>query len=209
MKIFNTLTREKEEFVPIEQGKVKMYACGPTVYNFIHIGNARPICVFDTMRRYLEFKGYDVTFVQNFTDIDDKIIKKANEEGVTAKEIAERYINEYLTDTKGLGIREAPFIQKQPKPSMRSNTSWKPSKTRALLTKQTAMFCSAPRKIQVTANYPISRWKSSKAVPESVSVNTRKILWTSFCGNPQNRENHTGLPAGVKVVQAGISNVPQ
>lgn len=107
MKIFNTLTREKEEFVPIEQGKVKMYACGPTVYNFIHIGNARPICVFDTMRRYLEFKGYDVTFVQNFTDIDDKIIKKANEEGVTAKEIAERYINEYLTDTKGLGIREA------------------------------------------------------------------------------------------------------
>ena len=104
MKIFNTLTREKEEFVPIEQGKVKMYACGPTVYNFIHIGNARPICVFDTMRRYLEFKGYDVTFVQNFTDIDDKIIKKANEEGVTAKEIAERYINEYLTDTKGLGI---------------------------------------------------------------------------------------------------------
>lgn len=77
MKIFNTLTREKEEFVPIEQGKVKMYACGPTVYNFIHIGNARPICVFDTMRRYLEFKGYDVTFVQNFTDIDDKIIKKA------------------------------------------------------------------------------------------------------------------------------------
>ena len=107
MKIFNTLTREKEKFVPIEQGKVKMYACGPTVYNFIHIGNARPICVFDTMRRYLEFKGYDVTFVQNFTDIDDKIIKKANEEGVTAKEIAERYINEYLTDTKGLGIREA------------------------------------------------------------------------------------------------------
>lgn len=107
MKIFNTLTREKEEFVPIEPGKVKMYACGPTVYNFIHIGNARPICVFDTLRRYLEFRGYEVTFVQNFTDIDDKIIKKANEEGVSAKEIAERYINEYLTDTKGLGIREA------------------------------------------------------------------------------------------------------
>ena len=79
MKIFNTLTREKEEFVPIEPGKVKMYACGPTVYNFIHIGNARPICVFDTLRRYLEFRGYEVTFVQNFTDIDDKIIKKANE----------------------------------------------------------------------------------------------------------------------------------
>ena len=90
MKIYNTLTRQKEEFVPIEPGKVKMYACGPTVYNFIHIGNARPICVFDTLRRYLEYRGYDVTFVQNFTDIDDKLINKANEEGITVKEVAER-----------------------------------------------------------------------------------------------------------------------
>lgn len=107
MKIFNTLTRQKEEFVPIEPGKVKMYACGPTVYNFIHIGNARPICVFDTLRRYLEYRGYDVTFVQNFTDIDDKLINKANEEGITVREVAERYIGEYLADTKGLGIRPA------------------------------------------------------------------------------------------------------
>lgn len=107
MKLFNTLTRRKEEFIPLEAGKVKMYACGPTVYNFIHIGNARPICVFDTLRRYLEYRGYDVTFVQNFTDIDDKLIKKANEEGITVKEVAERYIGEYLTDTKGLGIRPA------------------------------------------------------------------------------------------------------
>ncbi|MCI9235296.1 cysteine--tRNA ligase [Anaerotruncus sp. X29] len=107
MKIYNTLTRQKEEFVPIEPGKVKMYACGPTVYNFIHIGNARPICVFDTLRRYLEYRGYDVTFVQNFTDIDDKLINKANEEGITVKEVAERYIGEYLTDTEGLGIRPA------------------------------------------------------------------------------------------------------
>lgn len=107
MKIFNTLTRQKEEFVPLEPGKVKMYACGPTVYNFIHIGNARPICVFDTLRRYLEYRGYDVTFVQNFTDIDDKLINKANEEGITVKEVAERYIEEYLTDTNGLGIRPA------------------------------------------------------------------------------------------------------
>lgn len=107
MKIFNTLTRQKEEFVPIEPGKVKLYACGPTVYNFIHIGNARPVCVFDTLRRYLEFRGYDVTFVQNFTDIDDKIINRANEQGVSTKEFAEKYIEEYLTDTKGLGIRPA------------------------------------------------------------------------------------------------------
>ena len=87
MKIFNTLNRQKEDFVPLEPGKVKMYACGPTVYNFIHIGNARPICVFDTLRRYLEYKGYNVTFVQNFTDIDDKLINKAKEEGVTVKEV--------------------------------------------------------------------------------------------------------------------------
>lgn len=107
MRIFNTLTRQKEEFVPLEAGKVKMYACGPTVYNYIHIGNARPICVFDTLRRFMEYRGYDVTFVQNYTDIDDKLINKANEEGTTVKEVAERYIGEYLTDTKGLGIRPA------------------------------------------------------------------------------------------------------
>ena len=87
MRIYNTLTRKKEEFVPITPGEVKMYACGPTVYNYIHIGNARPICVFDTLRRYLEYRGYKVTFVQNFTDIDDKIIKRANEENTDYKTI--------------------------------------------------------------------------------------------------------------------------
>ena len=107
MKIYNTLTRKKEEFIPITPGEVKMYACGPTVYNYIHIGNARPICVFDTMRRYLEYRGYKVTFVQNFTDIDDKIIKRANEENTDYKTIAERYIQEYWTDAKGLGVRAA------------------------------------------------------------------------------------------------------
>lgn len=107
MKIYNTLTRQKEEFVPIEPGKAKIYACGPTVYNFIHIGNARPICVFDTLRRYLEYRGYEVTFVQNFTDIDDKLIKRANEEGVTVPDIAAKYIEEYMTDARGLGVRPA------------------------------------------------------------------------------------------------------
>jgi len=107
VRLFNTLTKSKEEFVPLEAGKVKLYACGPTVYNYIHIGNARPICVFDTLRRYFEYKGLDVTFVQNFTDIDDKIINKAKEEGVTAAEIARRYMEEYETDAKGLGVRPA------------------------------------------------------------------------------------------------------
>ena len=94
MKVYNTLTRKKEEFVPLEDNKVKMYVCGPTVYNLIHIGNARPMICFDTVRRYLEYKGYDVNYVSNFTDVDDKIIKKANEEGVSAEEISTRYIAE-------------------------------------------------------------------------------------------------------------------
>lgn len=107
MKVFNTMTMSKEQFVPIEEGKVRMYACGPTVYNYIHVGNARPIIMFDVLRRYLEYRGYDVTFVQNFTDVDDKIIKRANEEGISSSEVAEKYINEYFTDCRGLGVREA------------------------------------------------------------------------------------------------------
>lgn len=107
MKIYNTLTRQKEEFVPITAGEVKIYACGPTVYNYIHIGNARPICVFDVLRRYLEYRGMEVTFVQNFTDIDDKIINKANEEGSDYRTVSERYIDEYKTDAKGLNVRPA------------------------------------------------------------------------------------------------------
>lgn len=107
MKLYNSMTRKKEEFVPIEPGKVKMYSCGPTVYNFFHIGNARPFIIFDTLRRYFEYRGYEVQFVQNFTDIDDKVINKANAEGVTYDVIADRYIKEYFTDAKGLGIRPA------------------------------------------------------------------------------------------------------
>lgn len=107
MKLYNTLTRKKEEFVPMEEGKVKMYVCGPTVYNFIHIGNARPYVVFDTVRRYFEYKGYDVTYVQNFTDVDDKIIKKANEENTTMDVIANRYIEEAFTDADGLNVKRA------------------------------------------------------------------------------------------------------
>ena len=107
MKIFNTLTRQKDEFVPINKGEVKIYACGPTVYNYIHIGNARPLCVFDTLRRYLEWRGNKVEFVQNFTDIDDKLIKRANEENTTVPDVAEHYIKEFWTDAKGLNIKEA------------------------------------------------------------------------------------------------------
>ena len=107
MRIYNTLTRKKEELKTITPGEVKIYACGPTVYNYIHIGNARPLCVFDTLRRYLEFRGYKVNFVQNFTDIDDKIIKKAIEEGTDYKTVSEKYIEEFWKDAKGLNFREA------------------------------------------------------------------------------------------------------
>ena len=107
MKLYNTMTMKKEEFIPLEPGKVKMYACGPTVYNLFHVGNARPLIMFDVLRRYFEYRGYEVTFVQNFTDIDDKIINRANEEGLTSAGVAEKYIAEYLTDARGLGVRAA------------------------------------------------------------------------------------------------------
>lgn len=107
IKIFNTLTREKEAFKPLEEGKVSMYVCGPTVYNYIHIGNARPAIVFDTVRRYLEYRGYDVDYVLNFTDVDDKIIKAANELGEEVPEVADRFIDAYLEDVGALGVKMA------------------------------------------------------------------------------------------------------
>lgn len=107
MKIFNTMTRRKEEFVPLDKNEVKIYACGPTVYNYIHIGNARPLCVFDVLRRYLEYRGYNVRFVQNFTDVDDKIIKRANEEGISFEEVSKKYIKEFWTDAHGLNFKDA------------------------------------------------------------------------------------------------------
>ena len=107
MKIFNTMTRRKEEFIPLDKNEVKIYACGPTVYNFIHIGNARPLCVFDVLRRYLEYRGYNVRFVQNFTDVDDKIIKRANEEGLSFEEVSKKYIEEFWTDAHGLNFKDA------------------------------------------------------------------------------------------------------
>ena len=110
MQIFNTLTRKKEEFVPMKPGEYRIYVCGPTVYNYIHIGNARPLIVFDTLRNYLEWRGNKVIYVSNITDIDDKLIKKANEEGVTMKEVAERFTAEYLKDSDGLNCRR-PTVQ--------------------------------------------------------------------------------------------------
>ena len=109
MKLYNTMTRKKEKFEPITPGEVKMYSCGPTVYNFFHIGNARPFIIFDILRRYLEYRGYKVTFVQNFTDVDDKIIKRAKDENTTEKEVSDRFIQEYFRDAEALNIRKADY----------------------------------------------------------------------------------------------------
>lgn len=111
IKIYNTLTRKLEEFKPVKEGEVSMYVCGPTVYNYIHIGNARPAIFFDTVRRYFEFRGYKVTYVSNFTDVDDKIIKRANEEGISCEEVAAKYIKAYFEDTAKVNLKEEGMIR--------------------------------------------------------------------------------------------------
>ena len=138
MQIYNTQSRKKEEFVPIEPGKVSIYCCGPTVYNYFHIGNARPFIVFDTLRRYFEHKGYEVKFVQNFTDIDDKMIRRANEEGITVKELGERFIEEYYKDADALGIERATVNPKATEMTMVS--SGVPSRSLLMIT--VGMVCA-------------------------------------------------------------------
>ena len=151
MKIYNTLSRKKEEFKPIEEGKAKIYVCGPTVYNLIHIGNARQLIVFDTFRRYLEYIGYKVDFVQNFTDIDDKIIKKANEEECTIGEITKRYIEEYFKDAKGLGVKEATIH-----PKATENIE------------EILNFISEPKSLKSTENFLICPLKNLKREQELI-----------------------------------------
>ena len=137
IQIYNTLSKRKEEFKPLEPGKVKMYVCGPTVYNLIHIGNARPMIVFDTVRRYMEYKGYEVNYVSNFTDVDDKIIKKANEEGVEPGVISERYIAECKKDMEIRGM---------------------------LIPQRTVPYISAPEAFRATASCPTRIWTTYRAV---------------------------------------------
>ncbi len=172
MKLYNTLTQKKEEFKPIEENKVKMYSCGPTVYNYFHIGNARPFIIFDTLRRYLEYKGYDVSFVQNFTDIDDKMIRKANEEHITVKELADKFIKEYFIDAKGLDIEEATYH-----PRATENIDAIIELIKALVDKGFAYEAggdvyfdvekfTAPKNSRITASFRISRLKILKPAQE-------------------------------------------
>ena len=136
MRIFNTMTRQKEEFIPNNPDEVKIYACGPTVYNYIHIGNARPLCVFDVLRRYLEYRGYNVKFVQNFTDVDDKIIKRANEEGITFEEVSKKHL----------------FTQKQRKILMKLSILLKRLKKKDMHTPLTVMYISELLNLKNTVN---------------------------------------------------------
>ena len=176
MKLFNTLTRRKEEFVPLEEGKVRMYVCGPTVYNLIHIGNARPMIIFDTVRRYMEYKGYEVNFVSNFTDVDDKIIKKAIEEGVSAQEISERYIAECRKDMDGMNVKPA-------------TTELRNSKNTENFLTKIWMICS-----------PVS------ALCRYQEKTRKKIRWISFSGNRKKKESRPGHHHGATAVLAGILN---
>ena len=166
MKIYNTQSKKKEEFVPLEPGKVRMYVCGPTVYNLIHIGNARPMIVFDTVRRYMEYKGYQVNFVSNFTDVDDKIIAKAQEEGVSASEISQRYIEECKKDMAAMNVRPATVhpLATQEIGGMIDMIASLIEKGYA--TMWTARFISVPENSRNTESFPTRIWKIS--APETV-----------------------------------------
>ena len=201
MKLFNTLTRRKEEFVPLEEGKVRMYVCGPTVYNLIHIGNARPMIIFDTVRRYMEYKGYEVNYVSNFTDVDDKIIKKAIEEGVSAQEISERYIAECKKDMDGMNVKPATT-----NPQATQEIDGMISMIQTLVDKGYAYPAA-----DGTVYFRVKKFKeygklSHKNLDDPVKTR-KKIHWILFSGNRRKRENHPGLHHGVTDVRDGILSV--
>ena len=197
MKLFNTLTKQKEEFVPLEKGHVKMYSCGPTVYNFFHIGNARPFIIFDTLRRYLEYGGNKVTFVQNFTDIDDKMINRANNDGITVKELAEKFIAEYFTDAGGLGIKDATVHPKATE-SIRDIVSL----IRKLEEKGFAYVVDGDVYFDTRsfADYGKLSHQESMLTAESA------IPWILPCGRRKNRVNRHGTAHGAKGGRDGILN---
>ena len=191
MKVYNTLSKQKEEFVPLQEGKVSMYVCGPTVYNLIHIGNARPMIIFDTVRRYLEYKGYEVNYVSNFTDVDDKIIKKAIEEGVSAEEVSTRYIAECKKDMAGMNVKSATTH-----PQATQEIDGMISMIQTLMDKGYAY----------AASDGIRTWTIFS--PDSVHFRCpartrRKIPLISFSGSRRRKASHTGLLHGVTAVRAG------
>ena len=209
MKLFNSMSRKKEEFVPITPGEVKMYCCGPTVYNYIHVGNARPMILFDVLRRYLEYRGYKVTFVQNFTDVDDKIIKRANEEHATSQEISEKYIEEYFKDAHGLGVRDATVH-----PKATENIEQIIDLVQTLIDKGYAYRCQRRRVLPHQevrglrqALPPAHRGPAGRR-PHRRERRQRRIPWTSPYGRPPSPASPTGTLPGARAVPAGTSSAP-
>ena len=206
MKILNTLTRRKEEFKPINEGKVGIYVCGPTVYDYIHIGNARPMIVFDTLRRYLEYKGYEVNYVSNFTDVDDKIIKRANAEGVDASVISERYIAEVKKDMAALNVREATTHPKATEeiPDMIEMVKTLIEKDYAYEVNGTVYFRTRKFKDYGKLSKKIVYVLQATEIFSYPELMRRKIHSISFSGNQRKRESLHGHHHGVTEDLAGI-----
>ena len=208
MKIFNTLTRQKEEFVPLEPGKVKMYVCGPTVYNFIHIGNARPMIVFDTVRRYFEYKGYEVNFVSNFTDVDDKIIKKAIEEGTDAQTISERYIKECKKDMAAMNVKEATVhpLATQEICGMLDMIQTLIDKGHAYAAEDGTVYFRTKsfKDYGKLSHKNLEDLQSGFREIKVTGEEGKEIRLTLFCGNRKKRENLSGNLHGARGVRAGI-----
>ena len=205
MKLFNTMTRRKEEFVPVEPGKAKIYACGPTVYNFFHIGNARPFIIFDTLRRYFEYIGYDVTFVQNFTDVDDKMIARAAEEKTTLKELGERFIKAYFEDAQGLGIR--PTVHpKATEQHWRYHQTCQPADRKGHAYEWTATCTSTCPASRATASSPASRRKNECRARASTLPTKSVTPRISRCGRLPSPARTAGILHGARAGPAGISS---
>ena len=206
MKLFNTMSRRKEEFVPLEEGKVRMYVCGPTVYNLIHIGNARPMIIFDTVRRYLEYKGYEVNYVSNFTDVDDKIIKKAIEEGVSSEEISQRYIAECKKDMAGMNVKPATTH-----PLATQEIDGMIDMIQTLIDKGYAYPVADGTVYFRVKKFLIKIWMicSPVSVLCRYPAKTRKkIHWISYSGNRKKKENHSGNLHGATEDRDGTSSAP-
>lgn len=211
MRLYNTMSKVKEEFVPIERGKVSMYVCGPTVYNYIHIGNARPMIVFDTARRYFEFRGYEVRYVSNFTDVDDKIIREANEEGCSASEIAERYIAECKKDMAAMNVRPATVH-----PRATQEIGGMIEMIRSLIDqgyayeKNGTVYFSTRKDPDYgkLSHKNLDDLRAAAAHCWSVVRTRRRIRLILFCGSQRKKENRTGTAPGDRDARAGILNAP-
>ena len=206
IRVFNTLTRNKEPFQPLEEGKVKMYVCGPTVYNYIHIGNARPAIVFDTVRRYFEYRGYDVHYVLNFTDVDDKLIKAANEMGEGVTEVANRFITAYKEDVGAFGVKEAVDHPRVTENMDEIVEFIEGLIEKGLLMNPAGMSTSAHVPLTRTGNCLISRLMNYVLVPELRSGTRKRTRLTSRSGRMRSPGRFLGKALGEQADRDGISN---